>query len=70
MRFIFDTSLSDEVKGFIKTGAGSYPIARGIFHVNKDGGKTYIAYEVDGRATWHVVINATGDPIKSVEVKQ
>lgn len=70
MKFVFDTSLSDEVKGFIAKGAGSYPIAKGTFHVNKDGGRTYVAYEVDGRATWHVVINSMGKPIKAIEVKQ
>jgi hypothetical protein len=66
MRFVFNTSLSDEVKEFINAGAGSYPISGGTFHVNKYGGKTYIAYEVDGRATWHVVVNATGQPIESI----
>lgn len=69
MRFIFSDSLSNEVREFINAGAGSYPIAKGIFHVNKDGGKTYIAYEVDGRATWHVVINSTGEPIEAINPK-
>ena len=70
MRFVFNTSLSDEVRGFINKGAGSYPIAKGTYHVHKDGGKTYVAYEVDGRATWHVVINSTGEPIQGIEVQQ
>lgn len=70
MKFVFDTSLSDEVRGFIDKGTGSYPIAKGTFHVNKDSGRTLVAYEVDGRATWHVVINSIGEPIESIEVKQ
>lgn len=69
MRFVFNTSLSDEVNGFIKKGTGSYPVAKGTFHVNKDGGKTYIAYEANGRATWHVVINSMGEPIEAINPK-
>jgi len=67
MRFVFNTSLSDDVKEFINKGTGSYPIAKGTYHVRIEGGKTYVAYEIDGCATWHVVINAMGEPIKAIE---
>jgi hypothetical protein len=67
MRFVFYTSLSDDVKEFINQGTGSYPIAKGMYHVHIEGGKTYVAYEVGGLATWHVVINVMGEPIKAIE---
>ena len=69
MRFIFSDSLSNEVREFINAGAGSYPIAKGTFHVHIEGGKTYVAYEVDGRATWHIVINSMGEPIEAINLK-
>jgi hypothetical protein len=66
MKFVFNTSLCEEVKNFINAGAGSYPIASGVLHVHKENGKNYIAYEKNGGGDWHIVINAMGWPIESI----